>query len=173
MSESPLISTPRLRLRPLDKDDVDGLHDLWTEPGVRRFLWDGRTVSRVETRDFVARSSYLFALDGTGLWLAHTHGGELVGFGGYWSIEGSGDLELIYGVHDGLGGQGYGRELVRPLLRYGFEQLGLDMVRASTDLPNVASVRLLKGFGFMQFQRSGEAVRFRLPRGVYTGRAVV
>jgi [ribosomal protein S5]-alanine N-acetyltransferase len=164
--------TSRLRLSPLNERDIDVLHAIWTEPGVRRFLWDDRRLSRHETRDFVARSSYLLPTEGVGLWLAREGGGEGVGFGGFWSLEGSGDLELIYGVRDTKLGQGYGREIVRPLLRYGFEQLGLEDIRASTDVPNTASVRLLKSFGFLQFQRLGDSVRFRLPRGVYTGRAV-
>lgn len=172
MSEAASLQTARLKLRPIDDGDVDTLHGIWTEPGVRRFLWDGRNVSRGETRDFVARSSYLFPSEGTGLWLASEPTGPTVGFGGYWSLEGSGDLELIYGVREAHWRQGYGREIVSPLLRYGFDRLRLPEVRASTDVPNAASVRLLKGFGFMQFQRQGDAVRFRLPQGVYRGQGL-
>jgi RimJ/RimL family protein N-acetyltransferase len=39
------IDTPRLRLRPCTADDVPALHALWTDPDVRRHLWDGEVIS--------------------------------------------------------------------------------------------------------------------------------
>ena len=39
----PELRTPRLRLRPFAVDDVDALHAVWMDAGVRRFLWDDIT----------------------------------------------------------------------------------------------------------------------------------
>ena len=38
------IQTPRLLLRPAGEPDIEPLHRLWIEPGVRRFLWDDEEI---------------------------------------------------------------------------------------------------------------------------------
>jgi len=40
------IETARLTLRPLASEDLDAIHRVWTDPEVRRYLWDGEEVSR-------------------------------------------------------------------------------------------------------------------------------
>ena len=42
----PELWTARLRLRPFEVGDVDAIHALWTDPGVRRFLPVERYFSR-------------------------------------------------------------------------------------------------------------------------------
>ena len=43
------IDTARLRLRPYRASDLDALHRLWTDAGVRRYLWDDRVIERDES----------------------------------------------------------------------------------------------------------------------------
>jgi RimJ/RimL family protein N-acetyltransferase len=45
---APILETARLRLRPFTYADVDVLHAQWTDPDVRRYLWDGRVVAEPE-----------------------------------------------------------------------------------------------------------------------------
>lgn len=33
-------------MRPFEKDDVDALHRLWTDPDVRKYLWDDQDIPR-------------------------------------------------------------------------------------------------------------------------------
>ncbi|HEX2728483.1 MAG TPA: GNAT family N-acetyltransferase, partial [Rubrobacteraceae bacterium] len=40
------ITSARLRLRPLVPNDLDAVHRLWTEPEVRKYLWDDEIISR-------------------------------------------------------------------------------------------------------------------------------
>jgi RimJ/RimL family protein N-acetyltransferase len=42
----PIIRTQRLELSPWTHEDVDALHDLWTAPEVRRYLWDDKVIAR-------------------------------------------------------------------------------------------------------------------------------
>jgi len=42
----PSLRTERLILRPWTLQDVDALHLLWTDPDVRRYLWDDVVISR-------------------------------------------------------------------------------------------------------------------------------
>ena len=43
-------------MRPFAMDDVDDLHCLWVDPGVRKFLWDDQVIPR-ETAIAVVESS--------------------------------------------------------------------------------------------------------------------
>ena len=40
----PTLETERLILRPWSLDDIDALHQIWTDPQVRRYLWDDEVI---------------------------------------------------------------------------------------------------------------------------------
>ena len=46
-----------------------------------------------------------------------------------------------------LWGQGYAREIAQAVIGYCFATLGMPSVRASTDAPNTASIRVLEKLG--------------------------
>jgi ribosomal-protein-alanine N-acetyltransferase len=173
---SRLLSTPRLRLRPVAASDAAALHSLWMHPDVRRFLWDDAIFPRAETAAIVARSEAMFTGDGHGLWVATAAPGEpafpdaeaLLGFCGYWSFHDPPQLELLYGLAREAWGQGLATEMAHAMLAYGFAELDLPFVQASTDRGNRASVRVMERLG-MHFHRralSGpnETVFYRLRR---------
>jgi ribosomal-protein-alanine N-acetyltransferase len=148
-----LLETDRLRLCPLALDDADDLHRLWTDPGVRRYLWDGEAIPPEQTREIVLRSVELFEREGLGLWAVRPRERDgLIGFSGYWFFREPPELELLYGIAAEHWGRGYATEAARAMLRYGFERLGFDRVAASTDPPNAASIRVLEKLG-MRFER--------------------
>lgn len=144
------LRTARLHLRPLREPDVDALHALWTQPSLRRFLWDDRRLTREQTRDAVAQSAWWFEQQGYGLWAAHDGEGALVGFCGYGFFRDEHELELLYGVDEQQWMRGYAREMAQALVAYGFDTLGLGEIRASTDAPNLGSQRVLRRLGFVR-----------------------
>ncbi len=147
------IETPRLRLRPFAAGDVDELHRLWTDPGVRKYIWDDEVISREQAEAAVEASLAHFRDTGRGLWAAFPlEGGELLGFCGHWFFRDPPELELLYGVATEHWGKGLATEMSRAMIRYGFEELALDRIVASTDAPNVASVRVMEKSG-MSFDR--------------------
>lgn len=161
------LRSARLRLRPLGEADVDALHALWAQPSLRRFLWDGRLLSRDQVREAASQSRWLFDEQGCGLWLAYDAQDQLVGFCGYWTFRDAHDLELLYGVDEACTSRGYAREMAEALVAYGFDTLRLAEIRASTDAPNLASQRVLKRLGFVpDAPRPGAEGKlfFRLPR---------
>lgn len=164
--------TPRLRLRPLALADLAVLHALWTAPGVRRFLWGDRILREEQTRDLLMQSEYLLAERGYGYWGGFDADGRMIGFAGLGFFRSEHELELLYGVAEPHWYQGYAREIAQALVRYGFEHLQLDEIRASTEAANAGSVRLLRRLGFLPDHRGGNGgstLFFRLPRGVYQG----
>ncbi len=157
------IETTRVRLRPLTPADLDVLHQLWTHPRVRKYLWDSEVILPEQTASVIKTSTGLFTEKGFGLWgVTPQAANDLIGFAGYWFFRDPPELELLYGIAADHWGRGLATEAARALVRYGFEQLDF------TDAPNVASVRVLEKAG-LQFERRAvrgglDTVYYRLRR---------
>lgn len=166
------IETARLRLFPLAAADVDALHALCLDPEVARYMFDGERIPRDVIEEFVATSDHLFVEHRYGLWRAESkEDGGLIGFGGFWFFHEPPVCELFYGLGSAHWGRGYATELSHGVLRYGFETLAMTEVRASTDVPNVASTRVLDRLGFRLDRRSDEStwgtLHYVLPRAAW------
>ena len=64
-----VLSTERLVLRPVTADDHAALLAHWTQPDVRRFLFDGAALSAAEVAETIEESIGHFAARGFGIWL--------------------------------------------------------------------------------------------------------
>jgi len=151
------LETPRLVLRPVRPPDHAMLHAVFTQPGVRRFVFDNEIVSLEQVTEIIRTSGDLFRTQQFGLWLARRASESAaregpIGFGGLWYFRDPPELELLYGVADAELMQGYGREIARAIIDYGFTTLQMPEIRASTDAGHVASRRLLDALGF-NFER--------------------
>lgn len=151
---SHLLRTERLSLRPCQVDDLDAVHQLWTESDVRRFLFDDRQISVEEAKLFVETSLVSFANYGYGIWLFFEHQSDQVaGFSGLLhSLENS--PSLIFGTRPQLWGRGYAKEATLSVLHYTFDVLGLEKVEADVDEPNKASIRVLEALGMSRTPRA-------------------
>ena len=75
--------------------------------------------------------------------------GEFVGYGGLFDINREDhNAEIGYGFNPQCWGQGYASEAVRPIVDFGFENLGLHRIFGLIDPDNVASVKVLEKLGF-------------------------
>jgi ribosomal-protein-alanine N-acetyltransferase len=149
------LTTERLRLRPVAAADVDALHALWTDPQVRRFLWDDVVIDRETAARCVADSEASFAAAGWGLWAIEPRaGGALLGAAGLVELDPAVGPELNYALHPARQGNGYANEAARAVLDHAFGPLGFARVPGRTDAPNRASARVLERLG-MRFE--GEA----------------
>ena len=148
--------TARLLLRPVTESDRETLHAMFTQPGVRRFIFDNDVIEAEQTASIVTTSVELFRTSGHGLWIANSAerdaSTDAIGFGGFWHFREPPELELLYGVSDGYLKRGFGREIAHAIVRYGFDVLGMETIRASTDAVHVGSRRLLTDVGFV-FER--------------------
>ena len=126
-------------LRPLAPSDADALHVLFTEPGVRQYLFDDSLLTRAETQKHVAlaltHDAWAVELDGL-----------VVGFASLRPV--GNDRELVIAVSERCWGRGVAVAAARAAMRHGFEVLKLDRLLAGVDLPNERSHRLMARLGF-------------------------
>jgi RimJ/RimL family protein N-acetyltransferase len=167
-----LLSTERLVLRPVTAGDHAALLAHWTQPDVRRFLFDGAAPSAAEVAETIEESIGDFAASGFGVWLielgsaarpdstaarldstaAHPDNTAvgLVGTAGLRPLGGSG-LEIFYSLAPGAWGHGYATEAARAVVEYGLGPLGLPEILAEVDEGNAASVAVVKRLGMTPY----------------------
>jgi ribosomal-protein-alanine N-acetyltransferase len=148
------IRTQRLSLRPFTLADVDVIHRLWTEPGVRKYLWDDEIIPKEKAQEVIVKSVELFNKKGLGLWAATFHGqSTIIGFCGYWHFHEPPELEILYGIAPEHWGRNLATEAAQAMLQFGFQYLKFDEISASADAPNAASFRVMEKTGMMFLKR--------------------
>jgi ribosomal-protein-alanine N-acetyltransferase len=151
----PVLRSARLSLRPYTEQDVDALHELWTDPDVRRYLWDDEVISRERAEMTVHDAIATAEREGFGQWLllgATTS--SLAGFCGLMRREPDADPELLYGLAREFWGRGLATEAAIAVLAYAFDELGCVRITAATDTANRSSARVLERIG-MRFMHRG------------------
>jgi RimJ/RimL family protein N-acetyltransferase len=76
----------------------------------------------------------------------------MAGFGGFWCFRNEDEPEILYALADDFRGMGLATEMAQAFIAYGFETLGFQMVRGSTDAHNIESIGVLERAG-MRFER--------------------
>ena len=94
--------------------------------------------------------------------------GEDIGFCGLREFDDPPQVEILYALLPAHWHQGLATEASREVLRYAFEELGLDRVYAGADPPNETSFRVMERLGMTFDSRRVihglEAVYYRLDR---------
>lgn len=148
------LETERHRLRPIRTAELAELHALFTDPQVRRWLFDDATISEADVLELITASDALEPR-GMGHWTVRQRSdGQLIGTAALQPCEDLG-IELIYLLAPAAWGRGHATELGRALLAHAFETLGLERVIAQADTPNTQSIEVMKRLG-MRFDRELE-----------------
>lgn len=148
---SPIVETEHLRLRIFRADDLDNLAGLLADPDVMRYVEDGqpkdRDVSEKALHSIIAH----WERHGFGRWAVEERStGQFIGFGGLRSLHGT--PEVVYHMAPAHWGKGYGTELARAALDFGFNQRGFDRIVAIAKPDNAASIHVMEKLG-MKFQQ--------------------
>jgi ribosomal-protein-alanine N-acetyltransferase len=143
-----VLRTDRLWLRPVMPADVPSLHALFTDPEVRRYLWDDRAVSLEEVRELVASSRSTFEARAFGHWsIRRSDADRIVGVSGLRPIDAGGEVELLYALEPALWGAGLAHEAAGAVLADGLTTAALECILARIDPPNLRSIRLAERLG--------------------------
>ena len=143
MSNQILFETDRLYCRELTIDDWESFHDLQANPTVMKYtgtLAQNEEESRKDLEKVI--SHYKDPNDGFRVWAILTKdGNDLIGTSALISNEKG--HELGYRLREQFWGNGYGTEIAKATMKYGFEQLGFDVIWAEVDQLNEGSVHVL------------------------------
>lgn len=155
MNGLPTLQTTRLVLRPYTVEFIDALHALWTDPHVRRYLWDDVLIPRERAEETVRESIALAGRERLGQWIVTPRGQDtVIGFCGFLRRADGDAPELLYGLAPAWWGRGLATEAAHAALEYVFREIGAPRVTAATDPPNRASVRVMERVG-MRFTGRG------------------
>lgn len=166
------IQTHRLNMRPFIMNDVDVLHRLWTDPQVRKYLWDDLVISREKAAEVVENSMTSFTQRGFGLWAMFPKDkDELIGFCGFRLFDDPPEVEILYGLAPAYWGRGLTTEAAKAMLRCGFEEHGFARIYAGADPPNTASFRVMEKCGLKfakrMFINNIEVIFYVIPREAF------
>ena len=161
----PSIETERLLLRMVQREDLDDLAALFADPGVMRFVGDGKTAGRDVAERALESIIKHWQTHGFGRWtLVDKHTRKFLGFGGLRSLFGT--PELVYHLARQNWGQGLATELGRAALRFGFEEHDYESIVAIIKPGNAASIRVMGKLG-MWFEKNAhyydlDVVQYRI-----------
>lgn len=150
MSGATILTTARLRLRAVHKDDIAVLQArVFGDAQVMRHAFAGRALADTEAAAFI-RAHFTFAVAPVGLAvLEETVSGEVIGFAGLNPCDalGTDDLEIGFVLARTAWGKGFAREIGAAQLALGFTQLRRPRLLALAAPGNAASLRVLEKLG--------------------------
>jgi len=141
------LRTSRLKLVPFAISDIDLLHDTFTDPIVREFLWDNEVVPLEQTREILIENEKHFSNDGWGLWKVINSSGEYTGFAGLWIFFDERQPQLLYGLLPAYHKKGFATEAAGAIIRYAFDELQFPFLIATCDAPHQRSVHVCLRLG--------------------------
>jgi RimJ/RimL family protein N-acetyltransferase len=141
-----VLQTERLTLRPLVAADAELYAGMRYHPEVAKWL----SVSDADPVDAARAAIERFELS----WQERRYApwglfrdGHLIGHGGLNFVPEFEATEVLWALHPETWGKGYATEMARAALRYGFEDLGLELIFAITRPDNSASQSVMTRLG--------------------------
>lgn len=150
-----MIGTENLILRPIEKSDTDRMYEVYSNPTVMKYIYDGSTFTREKIIKRVEEC------------LLHW---EKYGFGCFVMIEKTtkktvgycvlryfdddhpdlnGKIEIGYTLDEPFWGKGYATEAVNALIKFGFDQCHFNRILATILPDNIASQKVVKKAGMV------------------------
>lgn len=146
----PVLQTPRLLLSELDKEHVEALHKIWTDPKVLEYLVLDPFTEPEQSRDMIDLLRGLFpASQGIRWALIRKTSGEVLGTCGLhkWDKEHH-RAEIGYELTSRAWRQGLMSEALEAALEYAFTSMECNRVEALVTVGNKASRGILEKTGF-------------------------
>lgn len=147
----PELTTERLLLRQIVPDDATALYQLRTDEAAMRYIGRPRPQSVEEvTEGFIRQITEGMGRNESVAWaICLRHDPELIGTIGYHRADPANHrAEIGYMLAPASWSQGFMSEAIGPVIRYGFDEMGLHAIHGFVEPANVASSALLRKFGF-------------------------
>ncbi len=143
-----IMTTSRLSLTHLETEDADFILTLMNDADCIRHIGDKRIHTLAQAEDYIEKGPLAsYARFGFGLYKVSLRSGMAVGICGLLRREGMSDVEIGYALLPQHRGKGYAREACQAVLKYGYQQLGLNKIVAIVSEGNLPSEYLLQRLG--------------------------
>jgi ribosomal-protein-alanine N-acetyltransferase len=146
---NPTLESDRLILRKLALSDADDIFAYASDPEVTKYmLWDTHTAVD-DSRRFISTKLKQYEKDETGEWgITLKENGKLVGAMGIASVDMDHEkAEIGYVLARPYWGKGIVPEAVERLLKFAYEEMGLNRIECWHFLPNENSGRVMQKVG--------------------------
>ena len=148
-SNMPTLYTERLSLRAMHVIDAEDLFDYARRPEVTEYLLWSEHKDITFTRDYLYYIGRRYALGDFYDWaIIDRESRKMIGTCGFTRIDtANNSAEIGYVLNPDFHRRGFGSEAVRRILKFGFEELGLNRIEARFMQGNEASLALMMSVG--------------------------
>lgn len=149
--QTPILKTPRLRLRPFCASDAQAVFTGWeNDPKVAEYMFWRAHNDIEKTKAWLAEEIEKLPSDDWYRWAVELQdSGELIGTGLVYLEETYGLFEIGYNFGRAFWGQGYATETMREIVRFARKILHVDTLIARYAVENPASGHVLQKLGFV------------------------
>lgn len=146
------IRTERMLLRPAGKQDLEQLHQVFSNPAAMKY-WDSLPHSHpAQTAEAI--DNMIGTPLSRGEDFVVEFNGRAIGKAGFWKFP-----EIGFIFHPDQWGMGLAIEAVTALVEHGLQKRRLPAVTADVDPRNSRSIRLLKKLGFVESHRETNTIK--------------
>ena len=148
-SNMPTLNTERLVLRAMHPMDAEDMFDYAKRPEVTKYLLWREHDSIHFTKDYLNYIQNRYALGDFYDWsVIDCESGRMIGTCGFTKIDTANNCaEIGYVLNPDFHRRGFGSEAAKRILKFGFEELGLNRIEARFMQGNEASLALMRSVG--------------------------
>ena len=142
-----LFQTKRLSIRPLETSDLEGFHEMQSEPDVMKYT-TGRAFTRKENEEDLKSVIRAYSNPENEFWVWAVEDRNSNAFVGTVAIVRSelesNFFEIGFRFQKKYWGMGFASEIVDPLIQFGYKKMDLNTLVAYVDERNVGSIKVLR-----------------------------
>jgi [ribosomal protein S5]-alanine N-acetyltransferase len=161
----PNLSTERLTLRQMKREDENEIFNLRSDERVLQFIDIPKAVTVEDARKFIEKINKSIPENESIMWaITLKDDDKLIGTICFWNIAtGAMKAEIGYMLHPEFQGKGIMQEAVIKVIDYGFKTMRLNTIVADLDPKNSPSLKILEKNGFVYTGKEDDLVIFSLP----------
>ncbi|MGG4090914.1 GNAT family N-acetyltransferase [Paenibacillus lautus] len=148
-SDLPTLETDRTILRKLRSEDEQDIFHYGSDDDVSRYtVWPTHRTME-DTRLYLTRVLHKYSQHSVAPWgIVDKETGKIIGTSGFmsWNVHHA-KAELGYALSKDYWNRGYMTEVIRTIISFGFERMGLVRIEASCHPLNVGSARVMEKAG--------------------------
>ena len=148
----PNLESKRLKFSEITSDDAQSLLDIRGNEQVMKFMDTNKFKSIHDSLKFINSIAESFnSLEGINWAIIEKVTNKFIGYFGFWRLDKKNcRAEIGYVLHPDYWGNGFMKETLDIMVKFGFSELEIHSIEANVNPKNLASIKLLEKFGFVK-----------------------